>query len=177
MDVTTSDFTANFSGNITDMERWQQIILVMIYEFGKGAESPWFKYLQTLPYSIENSLNNWSQEDLGELQGSAIVRKVGKEQTEQAIKQSILPVLQNSPALFGAYGDEVNEDSCLELSHRMGGMMMARAFDLEENTDSGEESEDEEEPIKALIPLADVLAACPKLNNVRAIHKHILTSG
>lgn len=65
----------------------------MIYEFLRGPESPWKPYFDLLPSTFD-SLMFWSDEELAELQGSAIVGKIGRAQADHTFRTEILPRIQ-----------------------------------------------------------------------------------
>jgi SET domain-containing protein 6 len=65
----------------------------MTYEFLQGATSRWKPYFDILPTEF-NSLMFWSKEELEELQGSAVLGKIGKESMDIKFRESLIPVLK-----------------------------------------------------------------------------------
>lgn len=59
------------------LDSWNSLVLVMMYEVGLGKESTWWNYLQILPNDFD-TLIYWSSSELGELEGSAVLKKTGK---------------------------------------------------------------------------------------------------
>ena len=180
MDAKTSDLRKRIPAELNSLEPWQQVVLVMIYESGKGESSRWYPYLRVLPQRIEHILINWSDEELKELQGSSVLGKIGKEDASRALEAQMLAVVKKHPDIFGVYADGFrgpNAKTCLlELAHNMAGVMMAYAFDVEEDSfllsendtdDLLTEYQDEEENIiKGMVPLADILNASGAKHNV-----------
>ena len=151
----------------------------MMFEYLRGQESPWSAYFSILPATF-NTLMFWSDEELAELKGSAVVKKIGKESADAAIKENIFPLVRANPRLFPAGGGmtswdtEEGEAALLGLAHRMGSLIMAYAFDIDggddDRKDDGEEwaEDDEDDPPKGMVPLADMLNADADRNNVCA---------
>jgi SET domain-containing protein 6 len=154
-------------------------MLVMIYEFLQGDASTWAPYFKVLPRSFD-TLMFWSEEELAELQGSAVINKIGKQGAEELILGSIAPIVRSNHALFppieglASYEGDAGTQVLLNLAHTMGSLIMAYAFDVEkpENEDErdGEDGymtdEEEEQSFKGMVPLADILNADADRNNV-----------
>lgn len=170
--------------SLDDIGHWNALILVMLYEFLQKEESRWHPYFLILPNEF-NTLMFWSPTELAELQGSAIVPKVGKADADKAILRDIAPVVRANPVLFpppnNSWIDVSGEQDLLHLAHVMSSLVMAYAFDIEkeeeveEDDDGVEQSEEEgyvtdqeDDPPKGMIPLADMLNADGDLNNVNA---------
>lgn len=157
-------------------------MLVMLYEYLKGKESQWHPYFLVLPRQFD-SLMFWSDAELAELQESAVVHKIGKTEAEDSILRDIIPIVRGNPSLFPlpsrpteALSPE-SQKTVLGLAHMMGSLIMAYAFDVEEDADDGEGADsqadslvtdDEDDPPKGMVPLADMLNADADLNNVRS---------
>ena len=147
----------------------------MMYEFSKGQASRWWPYLEILPSQFD-TLIYWSQSELAELQGSAVVSKIGREEADKAFFETLLPLAIKHAALFGEFAIQLStaniKDFFLELAHRMATLVMAYAFDLEtvyRPEDAGEDgffSDDKDDPSKGMVPLADLLNAEAEGNNV-----------
>ncbi|KAH0566317.1 hypothetical protein GP486_000288 [Trichoglossum hirsutum] len=159
---------------------WTELIVVMIYEFLKGADSQWKPYFDILPAEF-NSLMFWSKEELEELQASAVREKIGKESTDIGFRESLVP---DFPELFrpsahmrgptASLESSLSDDEIISLAHRMGSTIMAYAFDLEKVADEEPDGDDEgfvsdyeEVMAKGMVPLADMLNADAHRNNAR----------
>lgn len=167
-----------------DLERlgpWLSLMLVMVYEFLQGEKSSWAAYFKVLPREFD-TLMFWSDEELMELQGSAIVEKIGKQGADESILEMIAPVVKENPSLFPpvegltSYNGDDGKKALLKLGHMMGSLIMAYAFDIEKPEDEDGEGEgegesgymtDEEEQLpKGMVPMADLLNADADRNNV-----------
>jgi N-lysine methyltransferase SETD6 len=163
---------------LNDLGPWLSLVVVMIYEYSLGDRSRWKPYFQVLPSNFD-TLMFWSDEELSELQASAVIEKIGKQGAEQDILKIILPFVQAHPDLFppiyGApsYDTDAGAQVLLGLAHRMGSLIMAYAFDIEKSEDAESDGEDgfltddEEQLPKGMVPLADLLNADADRNNVR----------
>ena len=114
----------------------------------------------------------WSSEELAELQGSAVIYKIGRKDGEEAWKLTIIPFMLRNSTLFPV----ADEAQLFELAHMAGSLIMAYAFDLGRNEDEEEEGDedgfvedDEDDPAKGMIPFADMLNANADRNNVRTV--------
>jgi N-lysine methyltransferase SETD6 len=167
-----------------DLGPWDSLIIVLVYEYLRHDSSPWFPYLQLLPTSFD-TLMFWTPAELSELQGSAVVNKIGKEAAQENWNRTLLPTMFNNGALFPlstrSPQDRVGE--LLKLAHMAGSMIMAYAFDIEaddsddpeedpaEGADSDLTDDDEENPAKGMVPFADLLNADAHRNNARLFHE------
>ncbi|KAL2815935.1 hypothetical protein BJX63DRAFT_430530 [Aspergillus granulosus] len=168
------------SQDLEELGPWLALMLVMVYEFLQGDASTWAPYFRVLPRNFD-TLMFWSEEELAELQGSAVVSKIGKQAAEELILESIAPIVRSNPALFppieglSSYDGEAGTQVLLHLAHMMGSLIMAYAFDVEkpENEDEpdGEDGymtdEEEGQSSKGMVPLADMLNADADRNNAR----------
>ena len=159
------------------LDAWNSLILVMIYEDGQGKDSAWWQYLAILPSEFD-TLIYWSPSELSELQGSAVLDKIGKDDADSSFKKLLLPILQEHSQLFGhhaqTFGSLNAVPAVLEIAHRMATLIMAYGFDLVAEPPSDEDEEEEPEGSsqsayelnKGMIPLADLFNADGDLNNV-----------
>ncbi|KAL4872035.1 hypothetical protein BDV12DRAFT_5517 [Aspergillus spectabilis] len=175
-----SNLQSRLSQNLEELGPWLSLMLVMIYEYLQRANSTWAPYFKVLPQNFD-TLMFWSPEELAELQGSAVVEKIGREEAETSILESIVPVIRSHPQLFPpidglpSFEGDVGAQVLLNLAHIMGSLIMAYAFDIEkpENEDErdGEDGyltdDEEEQTSKAMVPLADMLNADADRNNAR----------
>ncbi|KAK2732385.1 hypothetical protein FQN55_004135 [Onygenales sp. PD_40] len=165
--------------NENDLGPWLCLILVMMYEYLQGGASRWSPYFEILPTDFD-TLMFWSDSELQELKGSAIVNKIGKSGAEEAILRDLLPVISQNPHLFppinglSSYDSPDGRIALLALAHRMGSLIMAYAFDIEKGEDDDQEGEDgyvtdeeEQQLSKGMVPLADLLNADADRNNAR----------
>lgn len=161
------------------LDSWNSLILVMMYEDGLGQESKWWSYLQILPDDFD-TLMYWSLSELAELEGCAVLNKIGKDDADESFKRYLLPVVQQQPEVFGRHAQDFGSSNAstvlLNLAHRTASLIMAYGFDIEKES-SSEEDEDEEEEAdgssqsvyefnKGMVPLADLFNAEGDLNNV-----------
>lgn len=156
---------------------WMSLILVMIYEYLRGDQSPWAAYFGVLPEEFD-TLMFWSEEELSHLQACAVKDKIGKAGADEQFDQKIWGIIQQPDhrAIFPNSAN-LNRDYIMALAHRMGSIMMAYAFDLEKeesNQQADEEgyvSDDEDELLpKGMVPLADMLNADADRNNARLFY-------
>ena len=172
------------------LDAWNSLVLCMIYEDGLGEESRWWPYLQVLPKEFD-TLIYWSPSELAELQGSAVLTKIGKDEADASFKKILLPIVREEPDIFGRYSEDFGgnnaEDTLLSLAHRMATLIMAYGFDLEAEDSSSSEEEEMDgssqsayELNKGMVPLADLFNADGHLNNVGLLQSadasHELTS-
>lgn len=164
---------------------WLSLILVMLYEYLNGDASNWAPYFAVLPTEF-NTLMFWSEDELAELQASAVATKVGKESAEEAFMEQLLPIIQEFADVFFAgderakqRAEEMRDERNVTLMHNMGSLIMAYAFDVEpanprkdvDEEGFAEEEEDEALP-KAMVPLADMLNADADRNNARLFYEN-----
>ncbi|RYP06465.1 hypothetical protein DL765_009474 [Monosporascus sp. GIB2] len=152
-------------------DSWVSLILVMIYEHLQGEKSPWKPYLDVLPRTFDTPMF-WSENELSELQASAITSKIGKDEAENMFRAKILPVIQSHADVFYPEGAATfDEADLIELCHRMGSTIMAYAFDLENDEEKGD-SENEDSWVEdregkltmGMVPMADILNADAEFN-------------
>lgn len=175
--VKTSRLNQILADELKDLGPWLSLVVVMIYEYSLGEQSKWKQYFQVLPSTFD-TLMFWSDEELLELQASAVVDKIGKRDAEEDIFEKVLPLVRAHPELFPpvngvmSYDDDTGAQALLEFAHRMGSLIMAYAFDIEkpeEEESDGEDgylTDDEEQLPKGMVPLADLLNADADRNNV-----------
>lgn len=166
--------------DLDELGPWLSLMLVMIYEYLQGDASPWHPYFQALPTNF-NTLMFWSASELSELQASAVIDKIGKHGAENTIRDTIMPIVRANPSAFprgqstSSFDGPEGEEALLNLAHRMGSLIMAYAFDIENQDDddkSGQDgyvTDDEQEVSQAMVPLADFLNADAHRNNVSCL--------
>lgn len=172
------------------LDSWNSLVLVMMYEVRLGKESTWWNYLQILPNDFD-ALIYWSSSELAELEGSAVLKKIGKDDADESFKKSLFPVVQQQPEIFGRHAQDFGGSSAcavlLNLAHRMATLIMAYGFDIGKKISSQEDDEEEQadgssqsadKVNKGIVPLANSFNAgtserilphlYPKLG-----HKHV----
>ncbi|KAF1957412.1 SET domain-containing protein [Byssothecium circinans] len=163
---------------------WLSLILVMLYEYINGSASTWAPYFAVLPSEF-NTLMFWSDDELAELQASAVVHKIGKKAADESFRNELLPVIKEFAEIFFSgderakeRAEEMGGEQGLRLMHNMGSLIMAYAFDVEpadakkEVDEEGYASEDEDEALpKGMVPLADMLNADADRNNARLFYE------
>lgn len=160
------------------LDSWLALMLTMIYEYLLGGVSRWSPYFDVLPTDFD-TLMFWTDNELRELQGSAVLDKVGKHQADDVILEKVLPLVTKHSELFppmnglSSFDSPMGRQAILRLAHRMGTLIMAYAFDIETDQDDedkdGEDgyiTDDEQEASKGMVPLADILNADAHRNNV-----------
>lgn len=119
----------------------------------------------------------WSDTELAELQASAVTQKVGKQNAEETWKDTIIPIMKKHPAFFPTLNTQDQEKELIQLAHMAGSLIMAYAFDIDRNDGKEDqddefdaeslEEDDEDEPLKGMVPFADMLNADADRNNVK----------
>ncbi|PYH48228.1 ribosomal lysine N-methyltransferase [Aspergillus saccharolyticus JOP 1030-1] len=172
------------SQDLEELGPWLSLMVVMIYEYLRGDQSPWAPYFRVLPRDFD-TLMFWSPSELAELQGSAIVNKIGRQGAEESILESVAPLVRANPSLFPpidgliSFEGDVGTQALLQLAHTMGSLIMASAFDIEKPEDEDERDgedgyvsdEEEGQSFKGMVPLADLLNADANRNNARLFHE------
>ena len=172
LSVETSELRRLIPKELQNIDEWLSLVLVLIYEYGQGERSSWRPYLDILPTQFD-TLAFWTPHELAELQGSAVLNKIGRHEADRTFSTQLLPIVKAHSDVFGEYASVFRgpdaESVLLGLAHQMATLIMAYAFDLEvEQPDV--ESEDMRSPDyvlpKGMIPLADMLNADGDKNNV-----------
>ncbi|KAF6824787.1 set domain protein [Colletotrichum plurivorum] len=152
------------------LDSWGSLILVMIYEFLQGASSPWKPYFEVLPEKFD-TLMFWDPSELEHLKGSSVLSKIGKEEADEMFRSRILSVVAANLTIFYPEGSSpLGEDELLQLAHRMGSIIMAYAFDLENEEEPEQEDDDEwvedreGKTMLGMVPMADILNADAEFN-------------
>jgi SET domain-containing protein 6 len=153
---------------------WLSLIVAMVYEHLRGSETPFKPYFDVLPETFD-SLMYWSDTDLEQLEGSAVVDKIGKESADTTFTEQLNPVLGQH-----ANTGDLNNEQLLALCHRMASTIMSYAFDLEKSSsdpskneeDGWEEDSDDGQALpKGMVPLADMLNADADRNNAKLFYE------
>ncbi|KAL2159067.1 hypothetical protein VTH06DRAFT_2826 [Thermothelomyces fergusii] len=159
-------------GLSTSQDSWTLLILILMYEYLQGNASQWKPYLDVLPATFDTPMF-WSPAELAELQASALVTRVGREEADRMIRSKILPVIRSHDCVFFPHGRQrLDDDQLFELAHRMGSVIMAYAFDLEKDDETNEEASEQDEWVEdregrtmlGMVPMADMLNADAEFN-------------
>jgi SET domain-containing protein 6 len=168
-----SSLPANLLAGLEDP--WLQLILAMVFEDSQESQSRWKAYLNILPKTFD-TLMFWSPAELALLEGSAVVHKISREAANTTFTEKLLPIIRANQEAFNSQ-DRSDED-LLALCHRMGSTIMAYAFDLEKSTEDAPQAQDEEwevdeeeNPSKGMVPLADLLNADADRNNAKLFYQ------
>ncbi|KAI0823428.1 SET domain-containing protein [Trametes gibbosa] len=121
-------------------EGWAGLILCMMWEESRGAVSKWLGYLATLPNAFDTPMF-WGEDDMKELQGTAVVDKVGRDEAERDYHGKLVPAFESRPDLFPS--DKLTQYFSLERYHLMGSRILSRSFHVERW--KGEPAEDDDE--------------------------------
>ncbi|KAF5013437.1 hypothetical protein FDECE_549 [Fusarium decemcellulare] len=149
------------------LDSWSSLILVMMYEHLQGEKSPWKPYFDVLPSTFDTPMF-WSDGELNQLQASHMRHKIGKADAENMFRKTLLPIIRNNAALFGA--ENQSDEALIGIAHRMGSTIMAYAFDLENDEDEEEDEADgwvedrEGKSMMGMVPMADILNADAEFN-------------
>lgn len=145
------------------LKNWTSLILTMMWE-SRQEDSLWKPYFDIMPRQFD-SLMFWSEEELKELAGCAVLcefianedrstsshcvdaclilssAKIGKEEALKDFRDIILPLVISRPDIFGA-PDFYTED----LYNQMGSLILSRSFHVEdpeeEDEDGAEDADD-----------------------------------
>ncbi|KLO09098.1 SET domain-containing protein [Schizopora paradoxa] len=107
---------------------WSGVILCMMWEESRGDNSKWSAYLRELPTTFDTP-SFWSEDDLKELQGCALVDKLGKQEAENDYTAKIIPLLQARADLFDQ--SLLTTTYSLHNYHVMGSRLLSRSFQVE----------------------------------------------
>ncbi|KND92016.1 Ribosomal lysine N-methyltransferase 4, partial [Tolypocladium ophioglossoides CBS 100239] len=149
------------------LDSWGALIMILMYEHLEGESSAWKPYLDVLPETFDTPMF-WSDDELSNLQGSALRHRIGKADAEGMFRANLLPAIRRNPGVFRCSGHYSDAD-LIQLAHRMGSTIMAYAFDLESGADSDADEdgwvEDREgKLLMGMVPMADILNADAEFN-------------
>jgi SET domain-containing protein 6 len=158
---------------IPDLEEenaeWLKLVITLIYEDFCRDSALWKPYLDVLPEKFD-TLMFWNEDELEELQGSAVRQKIGKAEADKMFRAQLLPFLNKHQYVFFRCGrSKPNDEELLAKAHRMSSAIMAYAFDLEKDEDEDDEGEDgwveyREGKTLGMVPMADMLNADAEFN-------------
>ena len=172
LDPSTSDIPKRILANVDQTDTWSILILIILFEYCRGEQSPWFRYFQVLPMGFD-TLMFWPEDELEWLKGSKVLDKIGKKEAEEGWQQTIIPIMLQHASSFVS-NEQLNiAGELLGLCHFAGSLIMAYAFDIDRDLEGGSEGQDElqeddeENPLKGMVPFADMLNADATRNNAR----------
>jgi SET domain-containing protein 6 len=128
--------------------------------------------LDVLPSTFDTPMF-WTPSELSELQASALISKVGRQEADEMITSKILSVVRaHEHVFFPSPAHKLSDAQLLELAHRMGSTIMAYAFDLEKEEENGEADEGDDDWVEdrdgktmlGMVPMADILNADAEFN-------------
>ncbi|KAK6349660.1 hypothetical protein TWF696_005938 [Orbilia brochopaga] len=157
---------------LADRSQWPAMILTVMYEYSL-PDSKWRAYLDSLPREFD-TLMYWTDDELRELEGSAVLGKIGKQEALILYQAEVMVFVEAHKDLFEGI------DMSLETFHRVGSWIMAFASDLDKPDDSrnpqdamdddDDEDDDDERfdslnTYKALVPFANLIPGDCELAN------------
>ncbi|WWC66985.1 uncharacterized protein I206_100892 [Kwoniella pini CBS 10737] len=165
-----SPYTSELSKHLSQEEweridrGWDRLILVMMWESGRGKDSPWSSYLSNMPSEFDTPMM-WNEEERKELVGTDIEDRIGREDAEKEYSEYLLPIIQAHPNLF----PPDSTDHSLESFHIQGSRILSRSFTvpssrfgestIRDDSDLSDDEDEEGEQIVVMIPFADMLNA------------------
>ncbi|KAF9227023.1 SET domain-containing protein [Gyrodon lividus] len=132
---------------------WVGLILCMMWEDAwaherhsgdgedKRGKATWAPYMGTLPSAFDTPIF-WSAEELGELKGTAVIDKIGRDDAERAYWERVVPAVKTSPILFPP--SHHHKWYTLDAYHRAGSRILSRSFTVSRWTEDGEDDHEGE---------------------------------
>ena len=173
-------FTSDVSTKLPQLKSlpdWLGLAAALLYEDGQGKSSQWHSYMCILPHDF-NTLIYWTEEEIQELQASAVTGKIGKAEAESQFALNLIPLLRSHSELFPNHAvlieDCEKEAALYQILHRMATIVASYSFDLtdhstlQENLSEDDDGSDEDDipSLKAMVPFADLLNADDDRRNV-----------
>ena len=115
----------------------------------------------------------WTQDELAELQASAMPSKIGKDSANKMFEERIIPVVKkHSDIFYPSNTQRLSDNELLERCHAIGSLIMSYAFDLQPDDDEDAEDENEDGWVEdqskpstmGMVPMADMLNADAEFN-------------
>ncbi|KAJ8596569.1 SET domain-containing protein [Rhizopogon salebrosus TDB-379] len=124
---------------------WVGLILCIMWEEAHGNEGKWYAYLASLPTHFDTPIF-WSDEELQELQGTAVVDKIGRVEAECDYHEKMIPAIKTRPDLFPT--KKIDTWYTLHRYHITGNRILSRSFQVERwKGDVKQEDSDEHEDV------------------------------
>ncbi|GBE80467.1 SET domain-containing protein [Sparassis crispa] len=117
---------------------WVGLILCMMWEESQGSQSKWSGYMSSLPTAFDTPMF-WNDGDLQELQGTAVVDKIGRDEAERDYHEKLIPAIKSRADLFPA--ESISQFYTLERYHIMGSLILSRSFHVERWNSVGDEED------------------------------------
>ncbi|KAK5076443.1 Ribosomal lysine N-methyltransferase 4 [Lithohypha guttulata] len=154
---------------------WLNLILTLLYESFHQRTSKWSSYFDVLPRepSSFDTLMFWREEELSQLQASAMRSKIGKDSANRMFQERMIPfVNKHTDIFYPANTTHLTDDELLEKCHVIGSLIMSYAFDLQPDDDDEDNQENEDGWIEdrskpstmGMVPMADMLNADAEFN-------------
>ncbi|EPS37656.1 hypothetical protein H072_8656 [Dactylellina haptotyla CBS 200.50] len=154
---------------IAEKAQWPALIMTIIWEASQ-PDSKWRAYLDTLPKEFD-TLMYWNADELKDLEGSAVVNKIGKEEAEMWYATDFSDFRDKHREVFEGV------DTSLEAFHRVGSWVTAFSADLakpvdESNPRDEDDMEDDDDneydsldSFKAMVPFSNLIPSdCDEAN-------------
>ncbi|KAK6506911.1 hypothetical protein TWF481_005368 [Arthrobotrys musiformis] len=144
--------------SLSEKSQWTILILTIMHESSNPA-SKWRTYFDNLPTQFD-TLMYWTPEELKELDGSAVLNKIGREEAETMYLEEIKPLIDENGGIFQ------NTDVSLEAFHKAGSWIMAFSSDFEKpgvtrDEDAMDDDDDDEydslDMDKVLVPFGNLI--------------------
>ncbi|KAH7889098.1 SET domain-containing protein [Phlebopus sp. FC_14] len=132
---------------------WVGLILCMMWEDAWTHESgqkeivdgisggKWAPYMRTLPAEFDTPMF-WTDEEMDELRGTAVVDKIGREDAEKAYWEKLVPAIKTSSTLFPP--SHHGQWYSLDAYHRAGSRILSRSFTVSRWEGGGSDNEGSE---------------------------------
>ena len=173
----TTDYLPALS--LPNPDTWLPLIIVTVQQLLNKGSSKWHPYFQVLPPKFD-TLMYWTETELAELQASAVTRRIGKASADKSFREEAWDFMMADLEFFDVEGEEEAEweEHAVHMCHYAGSLIMAYAFDIDRDEADAQpngnmadiedlQSDDEENPLKGLVPFADMLNADGDRNNAR----------
>jgi len=175
-DTDTSNPTLEDDDAATDLPTsWLNLILILLYETFHHPTSKWAPYLSVVPSTPSqfDTLMFWTQNELAELQASAMPSKIGKDSANRMFKERIIPIVKKHADIFyPSDAQQLSDEELLPRCHAIGSLIMSYAFDLQPDEDEDAEDDNEDGWVEdqskpstmGMVPMADMLNADAEFN-------------
>ncbi|KAL1721914.1 hypothetical protein EV715DRAFT_270783 [Schizophyllum commune] len=135
---------------------WGGLILCMMWESAQ-SDRKWKGYLDSLPTEFSTPMF-WTEEEIAELAGTAVVDHIGKQEADEEYTNKVLPAIQGRPDLFPP--SLLSTHFSLSAFHINGSRVLSRSFNVEDSSEEDSDSEGEG-PADTSADLMDVDATEP----------------
>lgn len=98
---------------------WLALVLTLMYEYFIDDASPWKPYLDVLPNHFQ-TLMFWTDDELEELQASAVRQKIGKVEADLLFQSKLVPFLNQRRSIFFTDAhSKPRDEELVALAHRV----------------------------------------------------------